>query len=58
MATLPKPIPPITGVSHGEPVELSCLARLLLQLHNQPALRLVTDEQSSNPVPAELEGSE
>jgi hypothetical protein len=60
-SSLQKPkreLAPITGVSVGAPVRVSSLARLLLQLHHQPALRLVADDKPSLPVPSELEGPE
>lgn len=50
---------PITVESVGEPLAISCLARLLLQLHHQPPLRLVherADEQPSDHLPAIVEG--
>jgi hypothetical protein len=51
----PRTLQPLTVESVGQPVALSSLARLLLQLHQPPALRLVHD-QPRDPVPAELEG--
>lgn len=44
--------------SVGQPTAVSCLARLLLQLHQSPPLRLVAHEQPRNPVPALEQGSE
>jgi len=47
---------PLVATSVGEPQRLSSLARLLLQIHQRPPLKLVHDQQS-HPVPAQLEGS-
>lgn len=59
-STLPKPkreLQPIVVEAVGRPACVSSLARMLLQLHHQPALRLVTtDDKSSGPVPPELQG--
>lgn len=46
---------PLAVQTVGRPVALSSLARLLLAMHQQPALRLVHD-QPRDPVPQVIEG--
>jgi hypothetical protein len=46
--------PTLTVQSVGRPAALSSLARMLLAMHQQPALRLV-HEQPRDPLPPQLE---
>lgn len=47
---------PIAVQTVGKPMALSLLARLLLDRKQRPRLEVVTDEQQSRSVPAQLEG--
>lgn len=49
---------PLAAQAVGQPVAISGLARLLMQLRNRPTLHLVKNHADTRrPVPAQFEGS-